>query len=70
MCKTEIQNLLSRKIAGKELNEAPKIQILNNFLEQKIQFYNDYVKSIGQPSQQDTQSLNALFKETIYEAWA
>lgn len=68
--KTEIQSLLSRKIAGEELNEAPKIQILNNFLEQKIQFYNDYVKSIGQPSQPDTQSLNALFKETIYEAWA
>ncbi len=42
----EIQNLLTRKIAGEELNEEPKIQILNNFLEQKIKFYSDYVKSL------------------------
>ena len=38
--KTEIQNLLTRKIAGEELNEEPKIKVLNDFLEQKISYYN------------------------------
>jgi len=67
--KTEIKNLLIRKMAGEELNEEPKIQILNDFLKQKIQFYSDYVKSLGQILQPDTERLNELFKQTIYEAW-
>ncbi len=67
--KTEIQKLLTRKKAGEELNEEPKIQILNDFLETKIQFYNDYVKSLGKYDQPDTVRLDQLFKETIYEAW-
>ncbi len=67
--KTEIQNLLTRKITGEELNEEPKIQVLNDFLEHKIKFYNDYVKSQGQSNQPDTAKLDDLFKQTIYEAW-
>lgn len=67
--KIEIQNLLKRKMAGEELNEEPKIQILNDFLESKIQFYSDYVKSLGQISQPDTKRLDELFKHTLYEAW-
>jgi uncharacterized protein len=66
---TEIQNLLKRKIAGEELNEEPRIQILNDFLEHKIQFYSDYVKSLGQITQPDTARLDELFKQTINEAW-
>ena len=65
----EIQNLLNRKIAGEEFNEEPKIQILNNFLEQKIKFYNHYVNSIKQTDQPDTAILDELFKNTIFEAW-
>ncbi|MBS1551139.1 MAG: nucleotidyltransferase domain-containing protein [Bacteroidetes bacterium] len=67
--KTEIQNLMTRKMSGEELNEEPKIQILNDFLEQKIEFYNDDVKSLGQSEQPDAVTLDALFKQTIYEAW-
>lgn len=67
--KTEIQKLLTRKMAGEELNEEPKIQILNDFIEHKIQFFGDYVKSLGQISQPDTERLDELFKQTIYEVW-
>ena len=69
LVKTEIQNLLIRKIAGDELYEEPKNQILNDFLEQKIEFYNDYVKTIQQPNQPDSARLNELFKYTINEVW-
>lgn len=44
--KTEIAELLKRKMAGEELKEEPKIKILNNFLEEKIEFYKDYVEQI------------------------
>jgi hypothetical protein len=67
--KSEIHNLLTRKMAGEELNEEPKIQILNDFIESKIKFYSDYVKSLGQISQPDTARLDELFKRTLYEAW-
>lgn len=67
--KTEIQLLLSRKMAGEELNEEPKIQVLNDFLESKINFYSNYIKSIKQDRQPNTEQLNELFKESLFEAW-
>lgn len=66
---SKIQNLLKRKMSGEELNEEPQIKILNDFLEQKIEFYSEYVKSLGQIEQPNTARLDELFKETIYEAW-
>lgn len=67
--KMEIENLLTRKISGEELNEEPRIQILNDFLEQKIGFYNEFVKSLVTEEQPKTERLNELFKQTIYEVW-
>lgn len=65
----EIDELLKRKIAGEELKEEPKIEILNDFLEQKIKFYDAYVSEIEQPEKPDTNLLDDLFKKTIYEVW-
>lgn len=56
-------------MSGEELNEEPRIQILNDFLEKKIEFYRDYLKSLGQISQPETLRLDELFKQTINEAW-
>lgn len=67
--KTAIQELLIRKISGEELNEEPKIQLLNDFLEQKIDFYNKYIKSFEQNNQPNTALLDDLFKQTINEVW-
>jgi len=67
--KTEIAGLLERKIAGEELKEEPKIDVLNDFLERKIEFYNDYVGKIEQPEKPETSLLDDLFKETVYEVW-
>ena len=67
--RTEIGKLLSRKIAGDELKEEPKIEILNEFLERKIKFYNDYVSRIERPEKPETALLDELFRETIFEVW-
>lgn len=67
--KFEIAELLKRKMAGEELTEEPKIELLNEFLEQKIEFYKNYVKEIEPNEKPQTELLNELFKETIYEVW-
>ncbi len=67
--KKEIENLLIRKIAGDEMKEELQNKILNDFLEEKINFYNEYVNSTPKTNQPETRLLDELFKETIDEAW-
>ncbi|MDQ3130385.1 MAG: nucleotidyltransferase domain-containing protein [Acidobacteriota bacterium] len=65
----EITELLKRKMAGEELKEEPRIEILNEFLERKIEFYKDYVSEIEPNDKPQTALLDELFKQTIYEVW-
>lgn len=67
--KAEIASLLKRKMAGEELKEEPKIEILNEFLEKKIEFYKNYVEQIEPNEKPPTELLDKLFKETIDEVW-
>ncbi|MCL2154301.1 MAG: nucleotidyltransferase domain-containing protein [Leptospirales bacterium] len=67
--KKEIQNLLTKKMAGEELDIEQKNRILNDFIEEKIEFYNDYVATLGQHNQPDTTRLDELFKLAMHEAW-
>jgi len=67
--KNEIKDLLRRKINGEELNEEARIDILNDFLDEKIQYYNNYIKFLEQSKQPETRLLDELFKQTMYEAW-
>jgi predicted nucleotidyltransferase len=67
--KAEIAALLKRKMAGEELKEEPRIEILNEFLERKIEFYKDYVEQIEPNEKPQTALLDELFKKTIYEVW-
>ncbi len=67
--KFEIAELLKRKMAGEELKEEPKIGILNEFLEEKIEFYKNYVEQIEPNDKPQTELLDELFKETIFEVW-
>jgi len=65
----EIDELLKRKIAGDEMKEEPKIEILNEFLEEKIDFYSNFVGEMDANEKPDTALLDALFKKTIFEVW-
>lgn len=67
--KVEILRLLERKMAGEELDLAPQISILNHFIEQKLAFFNDYVRTLEKSLPPDTNQLNILFKETLQEVW-
>ena len=67
--KSEIESLLERKISGEELDDQPKIQIINDFLDEKIKFYSEFVKSIDKIEQPATSLLDNLFRETLLEVW-
>ena len=67
--KVEIQALLKRKMSGDELREEPKIDILNEFLSEKIRFYGEFVKTITSDNKTDSEPLNTLFRESLDEAW-
>jgi uncharacterized protein len=67
--KTEIAALLKRKTAGEELKQEPKIEILNSFLAEKIEFYNKFADEIEPNEKPPTETLDALFRETIFEVW-
>ena len=67
--KFEIAELLKRKMAGEELKEEPKIEILNEFLERKIEFYSDYANRIETGEKPQTELLDELFLETLIEVW-
>jgi len=67
--KFEITELLKRKMAGEELKEESKIEILNEFLESKIEFYKTYVEQIEPNDKPQTELLDELFKKTIFEVW-
>ena len=63
----EINNLLERKKSGEELNEEPRIKLLNEFLEEKIGYYNGIVRQYGNIEQPNSNNLNELFRFTLEE---
>ncbi|WP_088042413.1 nucleotidyltransferase domain-containing protein [Bacillus sp. EAC] len=65
----EVNSLLIRKKQGDEFDLEPRKKILNDFIEEKIQFFEEYVKNINESNEMDIEALNALFRKTINETW-
>lgn len=65
--KNEIENLLIRKINGEELNTEPKIKVINDYLIEKLNYYNNFSKQISEKKQIDTSKLNELFRTALAE---
>ncbi len=65
----EVNSLLERKRAGEEFDIEPRIGIINNFLEDQIQYYRNYVKHMKDIEYADIEVLNNLFRETLKEVW-
>lgn len=63
----EIEKLLKRKKSGVEFNMEPKIEELNNFLEDKIKYFSEYVDSIKNINKEF--DLNKVFIEALKEVW-
>jgi hypothetical protein len=65
----EIQKLLARKISGEKLVIEDRIDIINNFIEDKLHYYQEYVKGIKDIDSIDYDKLNQLFRATLEEVW-
>lgn len=61
----EVEKLLERKRSGEELEIEDRIEVINNFLEEKIRYFEDYAKTmkIKQPTRDDL--LDNFFRETL-----
>ena len=67
--KTEIELLLVRKKSGEELSEEPKNKLLHSYLENKLQYFYDYLQTMEKGLPPETELLDKLFIETLEEAW-
>lgn len=67
--KTEIQQLLQRKMAGDELNMEPRIESINEYLDKEILHIEAYCKNLYVKVDDPTQKLDALFRKTLQEVW-
>lgn len=65
----EIDKLLLRKMNGEEMKEEPQIPLIQNYLKDRIDFFNSYLNSFDYNQRPETPLLNQLFKETIVLNW-
>ena len=65
--KEAIEELVKRKKSGDELDQELKITVINDYLEERVTFFEKNVKSFGSIIAPDTGNLNLLFRETLRE---
>lgn len=64
---SEIQKLLKKKRSGVELDLEDRIEVINDFLEEKIKYFEDYVKKIGSRQRPKDGLLDKLFRDILKE---
>ncbi|WP_312108110.1 nucleotidyltransferase domain-containing protein [Brevibacillus reuszeri] len=68
--KSTIENLLARKKAGDELDYEPRIETINAYVEERIQYFDVMTGMIGQKRVQIDEQLDALFLCALEEVWS
>lgn len=63
--KATIYTLLERKKAGEELDQGPRIPVLNDFIEKKLEYYQARTKSFSSNHPQDISLLDTFFQKII-----
>jgi hypothetical protein len=65
----EIKKLLKKKRAGEELDIEAKIDIINEFIEGEIAYYEEYAKNAEDIKSVSYKELNKLFRDTLGEVY-
>ena len=65
-----IDDLLVRKMAGEELSEEPRVDVLNDMLAEKIYHYSGVVGEVDTVDKPQTETLDELFRSTLREVWS
>lgn len=63
----EVENLYMRKKSGEELDKDNRIPVINNFLDEKLQHFEEYVKKMRPKEQVEAGSLvmDNIFHEAL-----
>lgn len=64
-----IQHLLIRKRAGEELSIEPRIPQLNDYLEERIAYFEQAAKKMDTAEGLADEQLDKLFRDALLEAW-
>lgn len=62
---TEIEGLLKRKRAGEELDMEDRIEIINRFLEERIKYFENYVKTLKSHKLKNDLILDNFFRDVL-----
>ena len=65
--KEETLSLLVRKKSGEELDWEPKISCIDEFLDEQIIYFKNYLKNFDYKQYPDTDLLDQVFRETLEE---
>ncbi|MDF2945589.1 MAG: conserved hypothetical cytosolic protein [Bacillales bacterium] len=65
----QIDKLLIRKMVGEEMSLEKSIPVINEFIEEKLEYYKNYVKTIEEKNIVDFSKLNNIFLSTLREVW-
>lgn len=65
----EVNKLLIRKKASSEFKEETRIPILNEFIEDKIEYYSEFGKGLEFNKNHNFERLDELFRRSLYGAW-
>lgn len=60
-----VDKLLVEKMSGEELGQAAKIEKLNQFLEEKIEYFTVFLQNFEVPKRNDTEVLDEFFRSTL-----
>ena len=61
----EVKKLLDRKRSGEELDFEDRVEIINDFLEEKINYFEDYKKKMSKRQHSKVDLLDKLFRDTV-----
>jgi uncharacterized protein len=65
----EITALLERKKSGEELDTENRIRIIDEYIEKKLEHFNNYLAGYSFKNSPSYQQLNGIFRSTLKEAW-
>jgi hypothetical protein len=64
-----VQNLLSRKMSGDELNLESRLDVINMYLEERIAHYEAVASAFEQSVGVTDEVLDHLFRSALIEVW-
>jgi predicted nucleotidyltransferase len=67
--RNKIDELLQMKMKGEELDKGNRIRLIDNYIEEKLDYFTKYLENFVYENRPDFNDLNRIFRNTLKEAW-